>query len=297
MTNPNDAVGTNAAFGGRTSVNAFNDLASCFSRGIVNGWACVPNSGLTVSLGGDGTNRDVAVAIDNAGNRTTINNISQSPIDITLDAAPASNSRIDAIVAYVDNPANGVSTIADNPGACGMISVKGVASASPTPPDENAIRTAITADGASGTTAYYVVLANITIANGTTDITSGDIASGGNAQLSNSSVSNIPVSNIDFSSFTIAGDYSSFLVNTTEIVNYSYTVPNDYKLASVIIYIDSNPNTYRVGVNTAGNIGYTSTNTRTTFSMIVSAGDTILISRESGSSSNPWHVGFMRKII
>lgn len=177
-TNPNNTIGTNGAYGGRTSVNAFNDVLGAFSRGILSGWACVPNSGLTVSLGGNGTTRDVAVAEDNAGNRTTINNINGSPVDVTLSAAPATNSRIDAIVAYVDNPPTGDSTTADNPTACGIIAVDGVASASPVPPNDSAIRTAITADGASGTTAYYVVLATVVISNGTTDIVAGDISSG-----------------------------------------------------------------------------------------------------------------------
>ena len=176
MTNPNDAVGTNAAYGGRTSTNAFNDDLAPYNRGILTGWACVPNSGMTVSLGGDGSTRDVAVAEDNAGNKTTINNISGSPVDVTMAAAPASNSRIDAVVAYVDNPAQGSSSVADNPSACGIIAVQGTAASSPVVPSEAQIRSAITADGASGTTAYYVVLAYITIASGTTDIVSGDIS-------------------------------------------------------------------------------------------------------------------------
>ena len=210
MTNPNDAVGTNAAYGGRTSTNAFNDLASAFTRGIVGGCECVPNSGLTVSLGGDGNNRDVAIAIDNAGNRTTINNISGSPVDVTLDAAPVSNSRIDSIVAYVDNPANGVSTVADNPSACGIIAVKGTVAANPVAPNESTIRTAITADGASGTTAYYVVLANITVVNGTTDITSGDISQGSSASLAGSKI--ITANNIDLS--TLSDNYSESEIDT-----------------------------------------------------------------------------------
>ena len=86
MTNPNDAVGTNGAFGGRTSVNAFNDVLAVLSSGILSGWACSPNSGMSVVVGGDGSNRDVAIAEDNAGNKTTINNISASPIAVTMPA-------------------------------------------------------------------------------------------------------------------------------------------------------------------------------------------------------------------
>lgn len=183
MTNPDNAVGTNAAYGGRTSANAFNDDLAAYSRGVMSGWACAPSSGLTVVVGGDGSTRDVAVAEDNAGNKTTINNISGAPIEVTIGAAPAANSRIDAIVAYVDNPPQGSSTIADNYEACGLIAVAGTAASSPIAPTDGAIRSAITADGASGATAYYVVLATVTIASGTTDITANDITAGSNAMI------------------------------------------------------------------------------------------------------------------
>ena len=53
MTNPNDAIGTNAGLGGRTSPNAFNDGLAAWSRGIMSGWACSPKSGMTVQIGGD----------------------------------------------------------------------------------------------------------------------------------------------------------------------------------------------------------------------------------------------------
>ena len=182
-TNPNNSVGTNGAFGGRTSVNAFNDCLAAYSGGILSGWACSPSSGLTVVLGGNGDTRDVAIAEDNAGNKTTINNISGSPIAITLENAPSTNSRIDAIVAYVDNPPTGSSTATDNYGACGLIAVQGTVASPPSAPTDSAIRTAITADGASGTTAYYVVLATITVASGTTTITASNIQSGSKAGL------------------------------------------------------------------------------------------------------------------
>lgn len=184
MTNPNNAVGTNGAFNGRTSVNAFNDVMAAFgSRGILSGWAISPNSGMTVAIGGSGITRDVAVAEDNAGNKTSVNNISQAPISLTIAGAPVSNSRIDAIVAYVDNPPTGVATVADNYGACGLLDVQGAVAGTPTAPDEATIRTAITADGASGTTAYYVVLGYVTVGTGTTDITADMITAGPYAQI------------------------------------------------------------------------------------------------------------------
>lgn len=182
-TNPNNAVGTNAAYGGRTSVKAFNDNIGAYSRGIISGWACSPSSGMTVALGGDGTTRDVAIAEDVSGNKITVNNISEAPINVTMSAAPSSNSRIDLIVAYVDNPPQGSATALDNPAACGLITVKGTAAVNPVVPSESAIRTAITADGASGSTAYYVILAQITIAAGTTDIVAGNISAGSAAGI------------------------------------------------------------------------------------------------------------------
>ena len=189
MTNPNDAVGTNSAYSGRTSVKAFNDMLAGFTGGIVSGWECVPSSGMTVALGGSSTVRDVAIAKDNTGNAVTINNISADEILVTIGTAPSANDRIDAIVAYVDNPPQGVSTEADNPGACGLITVAGTPSSTPTAPDESAIRTAITGDGASGTTAYYVVLAYIYIEQNTTDLVVGDIQAGPKAVLNTASQS------------------------------------------------------------------------------------------------------------
>lgn len=177
--NPDNAIGTNGAYGGRTSVNAANDVLGIFQgRGVLSGWAATPNTGLTISLGGNGTTRDVAIAEDNAGNKTTIDNISQDPVDVTIPAAPASNSRIDLVVAYVDNPPQGVSTELDNPGACGLIVVSGTAASTPVAPNDAAIRSAITADGATGAQAYYAILCKVTIPTGTTTLTSDMLETG-----------------------------------------------------------------------------------------------------------------------
>ncbi len=242
MTNPNNAVGTNGAFGGRTSVNAFNDNLGGYTTGVLSGWECSPSSGLTVVLGGDGNTRDVAIAEDNAGNKTTINNISGSPISVTVGNAPNNNSRIDAIVAYVDNPPTGSSTATDNYGACGLIVVAGTVASTPVVPTESAIRTAITGDGASGTTAYYVVLAYVTVASGTTDIDAGMISVGQEAIVANSKVGTNSLANkavtagkIDFS--TLSGNYS-----TTE-VDTGYTWIDGSKIYKKTITIGSLPDT------------------------------------------------------
>lgn len=276
MTNPDNSIGTNAAYGGRTSVNAFNDDLAAYSRGVLSGWACAPSSGLTVALGGNSSVRDVAVAEDNAGNKVTINNISGAPVEATVGAAPAANSRIDAIVAYVDNPPQGSDTIADNYEACGLIVVAGTASSSPVAPSDGAIRSAITADGASGATAYYAVLAYVTVASGATDITASDISGGKNATITNIITDTITYPNanaIRSSNYPLTAKKIGkmvFLAGTIQLTGYSSpaaTLASDINNAAVlpegvrpamrqIFYAQSNGNVpIRVIVNADGNIG------------------------------------------
>lgn len=221
-TNPNNAVGTNGAYSGRTSPNALNDILASFTgRGILSGWACVPDSGMDVTVGGDGSHRDVAIAEDNAGNKVTVNNISQSPVSVTIPAAPANNSRIDSIVAYVENPPMGTATDTDNPGTVGLIVVSGTVASTPVAPTDNQIRTGITADGAAGSTAYYVVLANVTVPNGITTITNTNISAGDEAITDNITVTK---SKIDWS--TISKVLYNDPTGTTGDVALSETAAN-----------------------------------------------------------------------
>lgn len=189
MTNPDNTVGTNAGYDGRTTPNAFNDILGAFTRGLVSGWACTPKSGMTVQLGGDGSTRDVAIAEDNAGNKTTINNRTATPVEITLAGAPSTGNRIDSIVAYVDSAQSGQgATDVDFPSITGIIAVRGTASGSPIAPTEAQIRSAITNDGADGASSFYVVLANITVGQGVTTIGSGVISAGAPAQLQSATI-------------------------------------------------------------------------------------------------------------
>ena len=191
MTNPNNAIGTNGAFDGRTSPNALNDLTAAFTRGIVSGWNCAPKSGMTVQLGGSASVRDVALVEDNAGDKLTINNRSGAPVEVTLAGAPATNNRIDAIVAYVDNPSTGDGNTTDNPTACGIIAVSGTVAANPTAPTDEQIRSAITTDGATGGVAYYVILATIRVGTSVTSIGSGVITQGQASQVASAQLSAI----------------------------------------------------------------------------------------------------------
>lgn len=178
MTNPNNAVGTPAAFSGRTSVKAFNNITGAYTRGIISGWACAPVSGLTVAVGGNAGTRDIAVAEDASGCRTTISNISEAPIEVALGSSPSTYNRLDAIVAYVEPSPTGDSSTQDNPAACGIIPVAGTAAANPVQPTDAQIRSAINTDGGTGTSAYYVILDIIERTPGQTTITSGNITAG-----------------------------------------------------------------------------------------------------------------------
>lgn len=215
-TNPNNAIGTNAAFSGRTSPNAFNDVLAIFGgRGIVTGWECAPSQNMVITVGGQSGARDVAIAQDNAANKLTIDNISQQPIEVEIAAASTTSVSKDCVVAYVDNPPQGEATATDNPGACGIIDVRGSTGEVPT---EDQIRSAITADGATGATAYYVVLATITVPAGATTITASNITQGkkavvtsgnigdeaiGTRQLANKAVS---ANKIDFATMSYGGE-------------------------------------------------------------------------------------------
>lgn len=161
MTNPGNAIGTNAAYGGRTSVNAFNDLAAGFANGgggILSGWEPEVNDSGNVVLGGNHGVKDVAIAMDPNGNIVTLNNISGQPIPITMGQAPSSGDRTDYIIGYVNNPPQGNSSTPDNPGACGITVLEYTGTNTPTATE---IQQAITQDGGAGATAYYVILAQV----------------------------------------------------------------------------------------------------------------------------------------
>lgn len=224
MTNPNNSVGTNAGFNGRTTPKAFNDVLSVFSRGVISGWECSPSSGMTVSLGGGNSERDVAIAEDNAGNKTSINNRLQTPISITLDGAPSTNSRIDAIVAYAEASIQGLGqTDVDFPSGVGLIAVSGATAANPVAPDDTAIRDAITADGATGSNAFYVVLAKILVGTNVTTIGSGAITQGDKAQLNVDAISDVAAT-IEARAQTLIDNFKASLTLT----NFTtYSVPSN----------------------------------------------------------------------
>lgn len=195
MTNPDNIVRVRARNGGRASVYEANGWAQAYSSGLLEGHGVTQNTSadMNVLVGGSQTKPDVVLAENPAGYRIALDLVGQQAVAIT---APATNSRISAIVAYTDDLSLTTTedTVTGSPASCGLIVVNGTASVSPTAPTDNEIRTAITADGATGSQAAYAIIATVEVANDATVITNSLITT-------NKAI--LDTNNLDFSTFTI----------------------------------------------------------------------------------------------
>lgn len=176
MTNPNNIVRLHSRNGGRGSVYEENQWAQVYGTGNLTGATVTPSSGLTVSVNGSSASPSVIIAENNVGYKIALDLVTTTTLTLT---APSANSKITAIVAYTDDLAitSTDTDITGNPSYCGLITVDGTIAATPAKPTDSQIRTAITADGATGSQAVYAVLAYITIASDTTNITDALIES------------------------------------------------------------------------------------------------------------------------
>ena len=171
-TNPNDIVRVRARANGRASVYEANAWCQSLSQGVLDGNGVIQNTSadMNVLVGGTSSKPDVVIASNPSGYKIALDIVGQQAVAITV---PASNKRITSIVAYTDDLslASTDTSITGSPSSCGLIVVNGTASASPSAPDDATIRTAITADGATGSQACYCVLAEILVDHTTTTIT------------------------------------------------------------------------------------------------------------------------------
>lgn len=172
MTNPDNIVRVRARNGGRASIYEANGWGQAYSTGLLEGNGVKQNTSadMNVLVGGSAAKPDVVLAENPAGYKMALDLVGQQAVAIT---APASNKRISAIVAYTDDPSlpSTEDTVTGSPASCGLIVVNGTASVSPSEPTDNQIRTAITADGATGSQAAYCVIATIEVASDTSIIT------------------------------------------------------------------------------------------------------------------------------
>jgi len=172
MTNPDNIVRVRARNGGRASVYEANGWAQAFSSGLFEGNGVTQNTSadMHVLVGGSSSKPDVILAENPSGYKIALDIVGQQAITLT---APASNSRISAIVAYTDDLSLSTdqTTVTGSPASCGLIVVNGSASSNPSAPTDTQIRNAITADGATGSQASYAVIATVRVAYDTTIIT------------------------------------------------------------------------------------------------------------------------------
>lgn len=204
MTNPSDMVRVRARLDGRASVYEANGWCQSFNTGVLSGNGVLPNTvaDMNVLVGGTPDNPDVVIAQNPDGYKIALDLVSQQAVAIT---APASQSRISAIVAYTDDLSiqSTDANTTGSPSSCGLIVVNGNTAANPTAPNDTTIRSAITSDGATGSQACYSILALITVSSSATAITSTNIA-GQKATLAGTGV--VSATNIDFSTMD---DYST----------------------------------------------------------------------------------------
>lgn len=212
MTNPDNIVRVRARNGGRASVYEANGWCQAYGSGILEGTGVVQNTvaNMTVLVGGSSSKPDVLIAQNPAGYKIALDLVGQQPVTIT---APASNSRISAIVAYTDDLAleSTEDTVTGSPASCGLIVVNGSSSASPSAPTDTQIRNAITSDGATGSQASYAIIATIKVASNTTSIT--------NALITRNQAG-VQSSKIDFTSFS--DDANEHIVGKDTNGNYIY---------------------------------------------------------------------------
>ncbi len=172
-TNPGNIVRIRSRNGGRASVYEANAWAQQHSMGLYSGNGVLQNTSadMNVLVGGTPSSPDVVIGQLPSGYKIALDLIGQQAIRIT---APASNSRIASVVVYSDDIslASTDTTVTGSPSSCGLIVVYGAPSASPTPPSDSDIRTAITADSAAGSQAVYGVIADIKVDSNTSNITS-----------------------------------------------------------------------------------------------------------------------------
>lgn len=214
MTNPDNIVRVRARNGGRASVYEANAWCQMLNAGLLEGNGVLQNTSadMNVLVGGSASKPDVVIATAPSGYHVALDIVGQQAVAIT---APATNSRISAIVAYTDDLslATTEDTVTGSPASCGLIVVNGTTSANPTNPTEATIRSAITADGATGSQAAYVVIAYITVSSATTAITNTLIS----IQQSGIQAQNIQPASIDNSKL------AANAVDTSNIVDSAVT--------------------------------------------------------------------------
>ena len=141
-------------------------------RAYFSGFACTQTTpaGMSIQIGGGDEVDSAAIFI--SSDRAVLLSTDGTPQKVTIPTAPASGSRIDAVVSYIDtsSPSAGDET-PGTPEYVKTIVVSGTASGSPTAPTDAQIVSALPA-GAGG---VYYRWCDVRVAQGTTTITNSNI--------------------------------------------------------------------------------------------------------------------------
>ena len=200
--NGNTQFGT-ASPNGQVNTDGWLDqsVASSYSAGILSGFAVAPQStnGFGLNVGGTAGTNDVAVAVNSNGDRDTLGGHSALSYVVTLPGAPGTSgqSQVYSIVAYKDTTVT--SAVQNGVDSVGVTYVAGTAATtgSQAAPTDSQIRAAI----ANGSTMFYAVVANVTLAYGATSISAGNISQ----TIATLHISNIPNLNQTITTTTNSG--------------------------------------------------------------------------------------------
>lgn len=141
-------------------------------RGYFSGFACTQTTpaGMSIQIGG-GSAADSALLVLTNG-RAVLLSTDGTPQTVTIPTAPASGSRIDAVVSYIDTTsADPEGETPGTPEYVHTIVVSGTASGSPSAPTDAEIVSALPA----GANAKYYRWCDVRVAQGATTITNSNI--------------------------------------------------------------------------------------------------------------------------
>ena len=141
-------------------------------RGYFSGFACTQTepAGMSIQIGG-GSSTDSALLVLSEG-KCVLLSTDGEPEVVTIPTAPASGSRIDAVVSYIDTTS--ADPEAETPGTpeyVKTIVVSGTAASSPSAPTDAQIVSALPA----GANAKYYRWCDVRVAQGATTITNSNI--------------------------------------------------------------------------------------------------------------------------
>lgn len=141
-------------------------------RAYFSGFACTQASpaGMSIQIGGGDDVDSAAIFIDS--DRAVLLSTDGTPQTVTIPTAPASGSRIDAVVSYIDTTSpDAESETPGTPEYVYTIVVSGTASSSPSAPTDAQIVSALPA----GANSKYYRWCDVRVAQGTTTITNSNI--------------------------------------------------------------------------------------------------------------------------